>query len=247
MAKHLDLEEQEQLDQLKAFWNQYGNLISWVLIVVFGGIALYNGWQYWQRKQANDAAVLFDSVEQAVKKADMPLVERSLADMQSKFAGTNMANQAAMLAAQQFYAKGDAAKAKSALQAVLDKPSDEGYAALSRLRLASLHLDAKAYADAAKVLEATPPPSFEALFADRKGDVLAAQDKRAEAVEQWKKAYKGLDDRLEYRRLVEIKLNAAGVDVAAVVPAAGAASAAAPAAAPAAPVSASAAAPAASK
>ena len=36
MATHLDLEEQEQLDQLKAFWNQYGNLISGVLIVLAG-------------------------------------------------------------------------------------------------------------------------------------------------------------------------------------------------------------------
>jgi Tetratricopeptide repeat-like domain len=51
MAKHLDLEEQEQLDQLKAFWQQYGNLISSALIVVFGTIAAYNGYNYWQRSQ----------------------------------------------------------------------------------------------------------------------------------------------------------------------------------------------------
>ena len=41
MATHLDLEEQEQLDQLKAFWKQYGNLVSWVLIVVLGGYAAW--------------------------------------------------------------------------------------------------------------------------------------------------------------------------------------------------------------
>ena len=34
MSQHLDLEEQEQLDELKHFWSKYGNLISGVLIVV---------------------------------------------------------------------------------------------------------------------------------------------------------------------------------------------------------------------
>jgi predicted negative regulator of RcsB-dependent stress response len=52
MAKHLDLEEQEQLDQIKHFWDQYGNLITWVLIAAFGSLAAWNGWNYWQRDQA---------------------------------------------------------------------------------------------------------------------------------------------------------------------------------------------------
>src|SRR4051794_3315954 len=52
MAKHLDLEEQEQLADIKHFWNEYGNLISWVVIAVFGAIAAWNGWQYWERTQS---------------------------------------------------------------------------------------------------------------------------------------------------------------------------------------------------
>ena len=49
MATHLDLEEQEQLDQLKAFWKQYGNLITWLLVLVLGGYAAWNGWNLYQR------------------------------------------------------------------------------------------------------------------------------------------------------------------------------------------------------
>ena len=41
MATHLDLEEQEQLDALKHFWNQWGNLITWVLIAVLGAYAAW--------------------------------------------------------------------------------------------------------------------------------------------------------------------------------------------------------------
>ena len=58
MASHLDLEEQEQLANFKHFWSQYGNLISWVLIAALTGLAAFNGWQYWQRKSAQEAAAL---------------------------------------------------------------------------------------------------------------------------------------------------------------------------------------------
>ncbi len=212
MAKHLDLEEQEQLDQLKAFWATYGNIITWALIVVFGGIAAYNGWQYWQRKQATDAAALYDSVEQAVKANDLAMIERTIADMQDKFAGTTYANQAGMLAAKAFVDKAQPAKAIAALEAVTKKPVDDGYSALVRLRLAGLHLDAKAYPEALKALEGSAPKEFDSLFADRRGDVLIAQGKRDEATAEWKKAYTAMDERLEYRRLVEIKLNSVGFD-----------------------------------
>ena len=65
MATHLDLEEQEQLDALKHFWNKWGNLITWVLIAVLGAYAAWNGWQYWQRRQAAMAAVLYDEIDRA--------------------------------------------------------------------------------------------------------------------------------------------------------------------------------------
>ena len=71
MAKHLDLEEQEQLDQIKHFWAKYGNAISWLLIVVFGGFAAYNGWNWWQRNQAAKAAVLYEEVDRAVQSKDL--------------------------------------------------------------------------------------------------------------------------------------------------------------------------------
>jgi hypothetical protein len=61
MSNHLDLEEQEQLEQLKAFWGQYGNAITWGLILVFGAFAAWNGFQYWQRQPAAGLA-MFDEV-----------------------------------------------------------------------------------------------------------------------------------------------------------------------------------------
>ena len=65
MSTPLDLEEQEQLDDLKHFWKQYGNFITWFLIVVMGTYAGWNGYQYWQKQQSAKAAALFDEVERA--------------------------------------------------------------------------------------------------------------------------------------------------------------------------------------
>jgi predicted negative regulator of RcsB-dependent stress response len=212
MAKHLDLEEQEQLAEIKHFWNQYGNLITWALIVVFGSIAAWNGWQYWQRTQAVQAAAMYDEVERAAQAGDVARVERAFSDVRDKFGRTAFAQQAGLLAAKVLAENGNADGAKSALVWVADKASDEGYQAVARLRLASMLIEAKAYDEALKQVSGGFPKEFEPLAADRRGDVFNIQGKKAEAKAEYSKAYKGFDDRAEYRRLVEVKLSALGVD-----------------------------------
>ncbi len=212
MAKHLDLEEQEQLDQLKHFWNRYGNAITWLLILVLTGFAGWNGWQYWQRSQSAQASALYDEVDRAAKAGDTERLERAFGDIKDKYASTLYAPQAALLTAKVLQEKGNADAAKAALAWVADKASDPGYQSLARLRLAGIALDGKAYDDALKQLEGSFPGEFAALAADRRGDVFMAQDKKAEALAEYRKAYAGLDTRVEYRRMVEVKLNALGVD-----------------------------------
>jgi len=223
MANHLDLEEQEQLAELKHFWKQYGNIISWVLIVVFGAVAAWNGYQYWQRSQAAQAAVMYDEVERAAVAGDVAKLERALSDMKERFGRTAYAEQAALLAARIYHDKGNLDAAKGALAWVAGKASDDGYQAVARLRLSGMLFEAKAYDEALQQLAAPMPSDFNALAADRRGDILLAQGKKAEAKAQYEAAYKGLDERSDYRRIIEVKLNALGVDpVVKVAPAAAA-------------------------
>ncbi len=212
MAKHLDLEEQEQLEQFKHFWNQYGNLITWVLIAVFGTVAAWNGWQYWQRQQGAQASALYEEVTRAAQSGDAARLDRSFTDMKDRFAGTLFAHQAGLLVAKTLYEKGNVDGAKAALGWVADKSPDAGYQALARLRLAGVLSDAKAYDDALKQLAGTFPAEFQPLAADRRGDIYLLQGKKAEARDAFTQAYKGMDERTEYRRLVEVKLNSLGVD-----------------------------------
>lgn len=213
MATHLDLEEQEQLDQLKHFWNTWGTLISTVLLVVAGSLAAWNGYQYWQNRQAAQAAALFDAVEVAAKGGDQARVTQAFGDLRSRYAGTTQAAQAGLVVAREQVTAGNADAAKEALAWVAEHAGDEGLKALARLRLSSLLLDQKNYDDALKQLSAAPPASFEAVFADRKGDILVAQGKRNEAIAEYTKAHKAFEAGVEYRRLVEIKLGALGVAV----------------------------------
>ena len=212
MSNHLDLEEQEQLAELKHFWKRYGNAISWLLIAVFGTVAAWNGYQYWQTRQAVQASVMYDEVDRAVQSGDMTRIDRSLADMKDRFGGTVYAEQAGLLAAKAFYDKGNLDASKAALTWVTDKAKDEGYQSIAKLRLSGILLEAKAYDQAFKLLSGTFPKDFMPLASDRRGDILLLQGKKAEARMEYEKAYKGLDERAEYRRLIEVKLNALGVD-----------------------------------
>lgn len=212
MAKHLDLEEQEQLAELKHFWKQYGDLITWALIVVFGAVAAWNGYQYWQAKQASQASVMYEEIERAVQAGDAPRLDRSLADMKDRFSKTVYAEQAGLLAAKAYYEKGNIDASKAALSWVAGQSSDDGYQSIAKLRLAGVLLETKSYDEALKLMSGSFAKDFLALAADRRGDILLAQGKTSEAKSEYEKAYKGLDERAEYRRLVEVKLNSLGVD-----------------------------------
>ena len=212
MARQLDLEEQEQLDDLKHFWNQYGNLISWFLIAVFGSFAAWNGWQYWERRQAVQASALYDEVERAVAGGDTARVEQALKDMQDRFGRTSYAQQAALLAARTLAEKGKPDAARAALQWVANDASDEGYQALARLRLAAMLVETKAYDEALKHLSAGMPKQFEPLAADRRGDIYNLQNKKNEAKAEYTKAWLGFAADTDYRNLVAVKLTALGVD-----------------------------------
>ena len=215
MANHLDLEEQEQLDQLKHFWKQYGNAISWCLIVVLGAFAAWNGYQYWQRSQAAQAAAMFDEVQKVAASHDADKLERAFNDMKERFSGTAYAPLSGLMVAKALYDAGKVDSAIGILRWVGDKSSDPGYAAVARLRLAGILLDTKAYDEALKVLDGNSNPEFQGLTADRRGDIAMEKGDKALAKEAYLKAYQAMDAQTEYRRLVEVKLNALGVDPAA--------------------------------
>ena len=209
MATNLDLQEQEQLDALKSFWKQYGNLITWTLILALSGFAAWNGWNYWLRDQGIKAGAMFDEIERSAQAGDADRTGRIFNDLKDRYGRTTQAAQAGLLAASVQFDKGQTDAARASLDWVVQKGGDEALRSLARLRLAALMLDAQQYDEALKTLEA-PAPGFEALVADRRGDILLAQGKKQEAKAAFEAAYAGMEARLDYRRVVEAKLTALG-------------------------------------
>jgi len=212
MAHQLDLEEQEQLDELKHFWSRYGNLITWILIAVLGSLAAWNGYAYWRKNQAAQSAVMFDEMEKSLQSADLSKVERTFNDMKERFPASTYTQQAALQLAKMAADTQKTDTAKAALQWAADNASDEGYASVARLRLASLHMETKALESALKVLEDVKSPAFKALVDDRKGDIWMLEGKKTEAKAAYLQAFSALEERSEYRRLVRVKLNALGIE-----------------------------------
>jgi predicted negative regulator of RcsB-dependent stress response len=212
MASHLDLEEQEQLDQIKHFWKRWGDLITWLLIAVLAAYAGWNGWQWWQKRNAAQAAVLFGTVEQAAQQADLVLLERSLGDIQSRFASTTLAHHAALLAARTFESKGESDKAKAALQWVAKQGGDDGLVALAWWRLAGLQLESKDWEGAKASLSGRKvPTAFQSLFDERLGDLASLQGQPEQAKDWYQKAWQGATAGSDHRRWLEIKLAPLGV------------------------------------
>ena len=211
MANHLDLEEQEQLDQLKHFWNTWGTLISSLVLLVFGSLAAWNGYQYWQNRQSTQAAALFDAVDVASRAGDQARMEQAFGDLRSKYAGTAQTAQAGLVLAKFMLDASNATGAKDALTWIVENAGDDGYKALARLRLSSVLMDQKDLDGALQQVSGSFPAEFEAVVADRKGDILLLQGKQEQAIAEHSRAFKAFDDRVEYRRLVEVKLNALGV------------------------------------
>jgi predicted negative regulator of RcsB-dependent stress response len=204
-----DLEEQEQIDTLKAFWQKYGNLITWVLIIVLGSYAGYNFWKQHQRSQAGEASALYDELNRQLAAKDNAKVQRIAADIEKNYASSIYAPMGALAAAKGAFDANDLKSAKAQLQWAAEHGNDE-YKSLARLRLSGVLLDEKAYDEALKVLGGEFLPQFAGAVQDRKGDVLVAQNKTAEARKAYEAALNAMDEKNPGRQLVTLKLEAIG-------------------------------------
>ena len=210
MATNLDLQEQEQLDALKAFWKRYGNLVTWLLVAVMAAFAALNGWNWWQRDQAAKSGAMYDELERAAAAGDVAKAGRIFADLKERYPRTAYAQQAGLATARLQFEQGQADAARDTLGWVADKGIEDEIRTVARLRLAALLAEAKQFDAALKTLDAATAPTFEALVADRRGDVLAAQGKPELARAAYQTAWAAMSDKVDYKRLIEAKLTTLG-------------------------------------
>ena len=213
----LDLEEQEQLDQFKAFWQKYRNLIIGALTVALFAYAAYSGYLWWRNSQAVEASKLYETMVVAIGKGDKDLTLRAANDLQKDFARTPYAAMASLVAARIASDAGDSTKAVEYLRWAAKNSSNDAYLALAKLRLVSQLIELgseKDLAEADQILKDKPIQGFDALWLERRGDWYLAQKKNTEAKASYQEAWKKLDQAKEFpeeaRRLLKVKLDAVG-------------------------------------
>jgi len=205
-----DLQEQEQIDALKAWWKQYRKLI--LLAVVAGALAFgaISGWIYHKNKQALAAGELYAQMETALNSGDKSRARDIAATLTAEYPRTGYAMLAALVGARVAVDIGDAAGAQARLRWLTDNAADDATRDLARLRLAALLLDEKKYPDALTLLETPHGAAWDALYANLKGDVLVAQGRADEARAAYQSAFDKSSAQNAFRALVRAKLDALG-------------------------------------
>lgn len=185
-----DLEEQEQLSSIKAWWQQNGNLVTGVVVAAAVASVGFQGWNWYRADQSAKAGAVFAAVERSVAAGDAKRAREAAGELLDKYSGTAQAGFGALLSAKAQLAAGDAKTAKAELSWAAEHAVDADVKDVARLRLASLLTDEKTYDEALKQLEKEPGAAFAGNFAEARGDVLALQGKKAEAIAAYQAALK---------------------------------------------------------
>ena len=205
-----DHQEQEQIATLKAWWDKYGNLVTWLVTAVLVAYASWTGWNYWQRSQSAKAAVLYEELVKAVESNDAAKRARASADLKDKFNGTAYAQMGALVAARAAFDAADLKAAKAELLWVAENGKNDEFKAIARIRLAGVLLDEKAYDEGLKTLSGDFPDQFAALVADRRGDLYVGSNKLDDARAAYQMALDKTEVKNPARSLIQLKLDAVG-------------------------------------
>jgi predicted negative regulator of RcsB-dependent stress response len=209
-----DLEEQDKLADLKAFWARWGNIISAVVTVLCLAVIGFQGWNWYQKSQAQKASVFYAAVSEVAssnaEKKELTKAKEATASLIAQFPNTGYAPRAALLLAKQLFDAKDLDGAKAQLAWVAGNAKELELRQIARLRTAYIALDQKKYDEALSQLDGKFDASMEGLVADAKGDVFAASGKPADARAAYTAALEKLDAKAQSRQFVQLKLDSLG-------------------------------------
>ncbi len=207
----LDLEEQEQVAELKAWWTTHGNVVLAVVIAAAVAVVGWQGWRWYQHDQAAQASVLYDTLTKAAQAGDAKALRDAAGTLVESYPRTLYASMGALLAAKFYFERNDLKNAKAQLQWVIEHSPAEDFRDLARLRLAAVLVDEKAYDEALKLLDAPHAPAYDAQYAALRGDVLVAKNQLAEARAAYQSALEKAERRdSPFRESVRMRLEALG-------------------------------------
>ena len=207
---HFDLEQQDQIDAIKSWWERWGRLVSTAALVIALAVAGFSGWRWYQNRQVEGAAVLYLAIQESLQGNDLKRVREAAGQLVEKYPSTGYAVLAALVAARIDVESGDNKTARARLEWAAANARQDEYRDLARLRLAAIMVDDRDYVAALRVLDMKRSATFDSLFLDLRGDVLSAQGDAPAARASYQTALERMEANSPYRALVEVKLDAMG-------------------------------------
>lgn len=188
--------EEETIEALKQWWQENGRQLALLIIVVF---AAYTGWLLWQNARLDSGEAASDLYEEilslavvdqgvTISDADSLRIIEAATQLQSDFAGSVYAKYGALFAAQQHVRGGNLNAAEDSLQWILDNAEDgmfsstePGLLLTANLRLGRILLAKGELERALTVVNSVDPQTFEAAFAELRGDIYMAMGRPEDA------------------------------------------------------------------
>lgn len=203
-----DLEEQESLAEIKAWWEKWGNLILTVVTVACLCAAGFQGWRWYQRTEAADAGTVYAQMIQASNANDENRVMALANRLHDSYASTVYAGMGALLAARTAEAAGKNDEAVKALEWIVGSDKYPELEPVAAVRLAGVKLDEGKYDEALKALDTVKDPKGqEVIINDRRGDIYLAKGDLANAKKSYEDALKKAPLSNPLVGVLQVKLN----------------------------------------
>ena len=180
-----DLEQQEQMQHLKAFWKANGKWITSSLILVFLVVGSINGWKLWNNYNKEKASKILTNLEKNIEAQNTDIALRLYQEISKDYPNTLQAGLAGLLVAKSLISDGQRDKAASILDE-LTRNSQVKWLAI--IRLSSVLLDLNRPGEVIEIIPEIIPDHWVGIVVDRRGDAFATLGDFESAKKDWLRA-----------------------------------------------------------
>lgn len=183
-----ELNEAEQLEQVKGWFKENG---LWIVIGVVLGLGGWGGYQWYKQARetkAETAAERYGAMMDAFSRNDRTRGLTLVEEINREYAGTPYAPLSKLVAARVHVEANELDEAAASLKSVIDTADDREVKLIARTRLARVLSAQGKFDEALATLKVDDVGEFAPRFAETRGDVLLAKGDRDGALREYQAA-----------------------------------------------------------
>ena len=207
---HFDLNEQEQIANVKYFWRDWGKYLLALIIILIVGYAGSSAYNWHQQSQAQSAAAIYLDFNTALTANDTPKALKAADKLVAELPGTEYASLASLQAAKLVFEQKNYPAAEKYLIWTKDNSRDKSLQSLAVLRLASVYIDEQKFDKAREMLKTKHDLSFDGLFYEGRGDMYIAMGDLNKARDAYKEGLQKAANDPSTQQAIQMKLDVIG-------------------------------------